>query len=107
MRRLDVAAGHCGKSEGTNKMKTELLNKKQTRGGLRYIANSAAKKHGGFNPHTILIARSALKLLRDANIIEAREKKLRNAVFKLCGHLPGVSDEEMLAMVKKELKKLK
>lgn len=28
---------------------------------------------------------------------------LRNAVFALCGHLPGVSQEEQLAMVKDQL----
>jgi len=36
------------------------LTKRQTLDSLRYIANSPLKKHGGFHPQTILIAKSAL-----------------------------------------------
>ena len=36
-----------------------------------------------------------------------REIALRNAVFHLCGHLPGVSDEEQLAAMKEEFKRLR
>ena len=32
--------------------------------------------------------------------VKAAEASLRNAVFDLCGHLPGVSDEEMLSDLK-------
>ena len=42
-----------------------MLTKEQTIIGLSYIAHSPDEKHGGFNEQTILIAKSALKLITE------------------------------------------
>lgn len=47
----------------TKGSKLVLLNRRDTLAGLRYIAKSPARKHGGFHRMTILIAKSALHYL--------------------------------------------
>ena len=42
-----------------------LLTRKQTISGLKYIAGSPTQEYGGFHPHTVLIAKSALKTIKE------------------------------------------
>lgn len=39
------------------------MTKKETIAGLKYIAKSPRKEHGGFHPETINVAKSALRYL--------------------------------------------